>query len=379
MKIADLITPALIIDKDVLLRNIQAMAKKAHSSGVLLRPHIKTHKCLEIATLQAEHGAKGITVSTLGEATSFIDNGFTDVTIAYPIIPDKFPTIIQLAQKTNLNIITDHPKIITMLEAQCISADAQLNVLLKIDCGYHRCGVDPQNPLALKLARKIHEASHLIFKGILTHAGHAYSAKSPDEIRLIAEAEQAIMLKFAQKLQNQGLTPETVSIGSTPTVMLAKSIKSGITEVRPGNYVFFDNSQIALGSCRISDCALSVLTSVVSVQDSHVVVDAGATVLSKDAGTTHIPSINGYGIVLDPINQHPLANARITKLSQEHGIIDFGETSKNHSFSPGDHLRIIPNHSCLTANLFDQYYVINGNRVITTWPINRSRLRTPLT
>lgn len=377
MEITDLITPALIIDKTKLLRNIQWMAEKAQRNGVQLRPHIKTHKCIEIANLQNEYGAEGITVSTLGEAAVFIDNGFSDVTLAYPVIPDKFLTLLKLAQKAQINVVTDHPTVATQLEAQCIAADTILNVLVKIDCGYHRCGVDPKDPMALKLAKQVADASHLTFGGILTHAGHAYHATLREEIQTIANIEQEVMLQFTKTLQDNGLAPETVSIGSTPTMMQAPNFKPGITEIRPGNYVFFDNTQALLGSCSLADCALTVLTSVVSVQDSHIVVDAGATALSKDAGATHISTHQGYGLVFILGDEFEPTAAQITQLSQEHGKIKF-PNSHHKSLIPGDHLQIIPNHSCLTANLFDQYYVIDNNRVITTWPIHRNRLQSPL-
>jgi len=313
----------------------------------------------------------------LGEAAVFIDNGFSDITLAYPIIPDKFSTLIKLAQKAQINVITDHPTVATQLEAQCVAADTRLNVIVKIDCGYHRCGVDPKDPMALKLAKQIADSSHLTFGGILTHAGHAYHAALQEEIQTIADIEQEVMLQFSKTLQANGLAPETVSIGSTPTVMQASNFKTGITEIRPGNYVFFDYTQALLGSCLLADCALTVLTSVVSVQDSYIVVDAGATALSKDAGAVHIPTHQGYGLVLMPGDEFEPTATKITQLSQEHGKIKFSN-SYHKSLKPGDQLRIIPNHSCLTANLFDQYYIIDNNRVITTWPIHRNRLHSPL-
>jgi D-serine deaminase-like pyridoxal phosphate-dependent protein len=377
MKINDLITPALLIEKNTLLQNIKNMAIKAHNHKVRLRPHIKTHKCLEIANLQREHGATGITVSTLGEASTFIENGFTDVTLAYPIIPDKFPRLGELAQHAQLKIVTDHPALVPLLEAYTIAADIQLTVLLKVDCGYHRCGISPTDSRAISLVEQIDDASNLTFGGILTHAGHAYYAQSLQEIQAIADAEQEVMLHFAETLQHHGFFTEVVSIGSTPTARIASNFKEGITEIRPGNYVFFDNTQVSLGVCHLSDCALSVLTSVVSVHDTHVVVDAGATVLSKDLGAMQLSSNHGYGVVLTADEENTEHHAIITNLSQEHGKITFEDKSQHQSLSPGDHLRIIPNHSCLTANLFAHYYIVDGNRVESTWPIHHERICSP--
>lgn len=378
MQVNELITPALLIDQEKLLNNIVLMASKAREGGVHLRPHIKTHKCLEIATLQYEHGANGITVSTPAEAEVFIDAGFSDVTLAYPVIPDKIPFLLTLAQRSSLKVLVDHPAMVTALEAECTATETELDVLLKVDCGYHRCGVNPKSVEAITLAKMINEKRYLRFAGILTHAGQSYEAKSPSEIQMIAKAEQEIMVRFARQLQKKDLRPNIVTIGSTPTAMVTNQFLDGITEIRPGNYVFFDNIQVALGSCTLSDCALSVLTSIVSVQSDYVVVDAGATTLSKDMGPTHIVADGGYGVVYATFNaEEPLQTAKLEKLAQEHGKIRFAKDSSPHNFRPGDKIQIIPNRCYLTANLFDQYYVTKGNDVIARWPIRRQRFATP--
>jgi D-serine deaminase-like pyridoxal phosphate-dependent protein len=237
--------------------------------------------------------------------------------------------------------------------------------------------VNPTDPSALRLAKQIDEASHLIFGGILTHAGQAYNAKSPEEIKNIAETEQDVLIQFSKKLRSKGIEHETVSIGSTPTASLAPQFKGGITEIHPGNYVFFDNIQVTLGACQQTDCALSVLTSVVSVQDSHIVVDAGSASVSNDAEVNQISPSQRYGVVYKPTDGPGMIDAQIVSLSQEHGIIKFTKKALHQSFSPGDHLQIIPNHSCLTTNQFDHYNIVEGNRVITSWPIHRERLSSP--
>lgn len=378
MNIDDLITPALLIEKDKLVRNVASMAAKVRKSRIALRPHIKTHKCIEIANLQTEYGAQGITVSTSGEAEAFIDAGFSDLTLAFPLVPDKIPHALQLAKRASLNVLVDHPSIITALEAECIAADQTMNVLLKVNSGYPRCGINPTQQGSIDLARQINDASHLTFEGILTHAGHAYYSKSRAELGSIAEEEQNIMLQFAQRLQAEGLSPNTVSIGATPTATITERFQKGITEIRPGNYVFFDNTQVMLGVCDLSDCALSVLASVVSVQSDYVVTDAGASTLTRDVGASHIDPNQGYGVVLSSVNTDTPAQAKIVSLSHVHGKIQFANPSSHSSFTPGDHIRIIPNHSCLTTNLFDHYYIIDGNRVTDTWQIQRERLSTSI-
>ncbi len=370
-----MITPALLIEKYKLVRNVASMADKARKSRVALRPHIKTHKCIEIANLQTEYGAQGITVSTSGEAEAFINAGFSDLTLAFPLIPNKIPHALKLAQRASLSVLVDHPSIITALEAGCIAADQTMTVLLKVNSGYPRCGIDPKQHGSIALAQQINDASHLTFGGILTHAGHAYYSKSRAELSSIAEEEQNIMLQFAQRLQAEGLDPHTVSIGATPTATITDRFQEGITEIRPGNYVFFDNTQVMLGVCKLTDCALSVLASVVSVQSDYIVIDAGASTLSKDVGASHINPNQGYGVVLASIHGEAPAQAKIVSLSHVHGKIQFDDHS---SFTPGDLIRIIPNHSCLTTSLFGHYYVIDDNRVTDTWQIRRERLGTQI-
>jgi D-serine deaminase-like pyridoxal phosphate-dependent protein len=235
--------------------------------------------------------------------------------------------------------------------------------------------VDPKRGEAVSLAKAIDNAPHLRFGGILTHAGQAYNASSREEIAEIAHAEQSIMVEFASKLQQSGLTVETVSIGSTPTMMACKSFEKGVTEIRPGNYVFFDAGQVALGSSELGACALSVLTSVVSVHSSHIVVDAGATSLYKDAGMPNMAHDISYGVVLASYNSDSAAsNMRVAALSQEHGKIQFTGKTSHASFAPGDCLRIIPNRCHLTANLFDHYYVVEKDTVVACWQVRRERL-----
>ncbi|MFX0078377.1 MAG: alanine racemase [Candidatus Hermodarchaeota archaeon] len=378
MNIDDLITPALLVEKDKLVRNIASMANKARKSRVALRPHIKTHKCIEIANLQTEYGAQGITVSTSGEAEAFINAGFSDLTLAFPLVPNKIPHALKLAQRASLNVLVDHPSIVTALEAECIAAGQTMKVLLKVNSGYPRCGIDPTQQDSIALVQQINDASHLTFEGILTHAGHAYYSKSRAELSAIAEEEQNIMLQFTQRLQAEGLEPNTVSIGATPTATITERFQEGITEIRPGNYVFFDNTQVMLGVCELSDCALSVLASVVSVQSDYVIIDAGASTLSRDLGASHIDPNQGYGVVLTSIHDEVTAQAKIVSLSHVHGKIQFANRSSHSSFTPGDLIRIIPNHSCLTTNLFDHYYITDDTRVTDIWQIQRARIGTPL-
>jgi len=374
-ELSDLITPVALVDLDRLEKNISDMACRAQEGGVNLRPHIKTHKCIEIGKKQIQAGAKGITVSTLGEASAFAKAGFTDITYAVPLASDKFEGVRKLSEITHLNVLVDHPIVAKNLGLFCKENQLDIDVLVKIDCGYPRCGIDPATPEAIALVRKIVDHPHLNFKGILTHAGHSYNAKTVAEIKTIAKHEQDVMVRFSQTLKEEDakLTPEVVSIGSTPTARLADTFHDGITEIRPGNYVFFDYTQVALGSCNVTDCAFTILSSVISKNQWRTIIDAGATALSKDLGPIHIDPNAGYGKIIQDYEAGRLdAGSNIESLSQEHGKVSTtGE--RDPCFSHSSRVRILPNHSCLTANLFDYYHVVRKVLVIERWKVHRGR------
>ncbi len=376
---SSLMTPLLLVDYARLENNIKKMAEKARVGGVNLRPHIKTHKCVEIGRMQLEHGASGITVSTLDEAAIFAKAGFDDILYAVPISSNKIEMAVDLASKINLRLLIDNHQNVPLLNEAAEKQDVNLEILLKVHCGYHRTGVNPRDPAAVKLAAKISNSKNLIFKGILTHAGHSYDATSIEQIKEIARQEQSEMVKFSETPTSEDpkLKPEVISIGSTPTITLTDEIMEGITEVRPGNYVFYDYYQVALRSCQKSDCALTVIAKVISKSDDYFVTDAGATVLSKDLGPTHIDKETSYGKIYADYDRHEFDNTlHLYSLSQEHGKVKFKDTSKSEKFQVDDEIRILPNHSCLTANLHDCYYIVKKGHIIDTWRIRRDRFFT---
>ncbi len=373
MNLLDLHTPALIMDRDKLKKNIRSMALKAKKFGVNLRPHIKTHKTIEVGVLQKEQGSDGITVSTIEEAEFFTNHGFTDITYAVPLTQNRIESALKLSKECSLKVLVDSFGIIDKLGKQIESNDDEIEILVKVDCGYHRSGIDTAAVTSMKLIETIVDRDGLHFAGILTHAGHAYSAHSTKEILNIANQEQKVMIDFADKLKNHrnDLQPEVVSIGSTPTMMLSDKFADGITEIRPGNYVYFDYTQVALGSCLISDCALSVLSSVVGKYADRIVIDAGATALSKDVGPTHIEPDCGFGKFYADYESGTLDSAStITELSQEHGKVKLDKGSMLSNNSLEEKLRILPNHSCLTNNLFDEIYVVEDDKVVDKWKIH---------
>jgi len=344
--IHDVSTPALLLDIDVLDANITRMAERAASLGVSLRPHIKTHKCIEVGLRQHERGAEGIAVSTIPEARAFAEHGFDDITWAYPVQIGRIEQARKLADRITFRLTVDTREAVAALDR----AGSPFHVWLKVDCGYHRAGVDPSTRYAVEVAQAIHESSILKFDGLLTHAGHSYRGPSLTEARAAAIEERDVTLAFAERLQSLGIQVPGLSVGSTPG-MVAVDHLDGVTEARPGNYVFHDHTQVLLGSCTTRDCALTVLASVVSAQPGadHCVTDAGALALSQDRGRGGDASQSGMGEIYQDYAAGTLrGDVRLTSLSQEHGFASA-------PLKLGSRIRILPNHACLTAPCFDKY------------------------
>ena len=362
--ISDLPTPALLLDLDILEANLSRMAERAQTLGVTLRPHIKTHKCIEIGQRQRALGATGITVATLPEARVFADRGFDDITWAFPIILSRIDEARELAERVTLRIVLDSPDAFIRVNG----TGYPFHAWLKVDCGYHRAGVDPRSEIALNLARDLHESPTLIFDGILTHSGHSYHARGREAIERVAEEERQVMVEFAERLRSEGgIDVPNISVGSTPALSVVEHL-TGITEARPGNYALHDFSQTVIGSCTVRDCAVTVLAGVVSSQpgSGHSIVDAGALALSKDPGPDNAPH-RTMGEIFDDYDAGALrSDTRVVSLSQEHGTVSA-------RLPVGSQVRILPNHSCLTVAQFDEYHVVRNDEVIDRWKVWRGR------
>jgi len=364
-------TPSLVLDLERVKRNAARMSERMRSFGTSLRPHVKTHKCVEVARIQTAGGPARITVSTLAEARAFAAQGFQDITYAVPIEHGKFAEAIELARRCErLSLITDDASVPPALDEAAHSAGVTLDLFLKVDCGYHRCGVEPDAPEALEIPRLINDASNLRFAGILTHAGHSYHARSNEELLSIARHERNLMREFAARLREDGLEVPTVSVGSTPTMTHVDNLE-GIDEARPGNYIFFDAFQATLGSCGFKDCALTVLASVVHRDRTRgkVVLDAGAIALSKDRGPVELDSSCGYGRVLDIEGEE--LGARVGSLSQEHGEVTIEDSKLLESLRVGTRVRVLANHSCLTAAQHTHYNVVEDGHIVDCWKIHQ--------
>lgn len=362
----DVETPALLLHLDVVERNLAHMAGRAKKLGVALRPHIKTHKCLELGRRQLAHGAAGLTVSTLFEAEAFARGGYRDLTWAFPLDRTHVPRARRVVQDhpgTTLRVVVDD------LETAKAVAGTGLHVWLKVDCGYHRAGVDPSSRYGLDVARELGAERGITFDGILSHSGHAYRTRSKAEAAQVAEQERQVMVWFADLLRKGGMPVRGVSVGSTPAMAAAEKL-TGVTEARPGNYIFYDRTMVLIGCCAPEDVGVTVLASVVSHQPgaSHFVVDAGALSLSKDVGPTHLDLPAAMG----EVRGHP--ELAVATLSQEHGIIRAATPAAlDGKFTVGTQVEIIPNHSCLTMAHFDEYTVVEGGRVVDRWKIERGR------
>lgn len=364
-------TPSLVLDVERVRRNARRMAERMSAMDAMLRPHVKTHKCVEVARLQTEGHFGGITVSTLAEAKAFAAGGFTDITYAVPIEPGKFSEAVELARTLNrFALITDDVETPRPLSDAARRAGVKLDLFLKVDCGYHRCGVEPEQPEALDIPRLITDSPGLRFAGILTHAGHSYHARSIEELRDVARHERDSMRGFAERLRDSGIEVPCVSIGSTPTATQFQHLE-GVDEVRPGNYIFFDAFQAALGSCSFSDCALTVLASVIhrDRRRRKVVLDAGAIALSKDRGAIEFDESCGFGRVLDLAGDD--TGLRVDSLSQEHGTVKVDDERTLDRLRVGARVRVLANHSCLTAAQHSHYNVIENHRVVERWEIKR--------
>jgi D-serine deaminase-like pyridoxal phosphate-dependent protein len=371
MNLDSLQTPSLLLDIDRVRQNADAMQVRARHWRVRLRPHIKTHKCVEVAEIQLAGLPKAVTVSTLMEAQVFASHGFRDVTYAVPIEPGKFQRAASIAHECErLAVITDDLSLVNGLNAAAGHEQAVIDVFLDVDCGYRRTGVDPRSPEVFHIVRAIRECSHLRFAGILTHAGHAYRCGTPQERLAVARQERDVMVELAARLRERDLAVPVVSIGSTPT-MTAVDHLEGVDEIRPGNYVFFDAMQARLGSCRTGDCALSVLAAVVhrDLAGRKVVIDAGAIALSKDQGALELDPAAGYGRILN-LEGHDLGMT-ISSLAQEHGTIVVSDEGVVEKLPIGARVRVLANHSCLTAAQHAHYNVVSAGEVVDRWPIHR--------
>ncbi len=351
--IREIDTPALLIDLDVAKTNLRRMQEKADHYGVALRPHIKTHKIPELALMQIKTGACGITASKVSEAEVMADAGIGDILIANQIVTEtKLQRLTALARNAKISIGIDSAGGAELLSRVFAESGMTLDYLIEIDSGLHRCGVPPGKP-ARELYDSIRHLPSIRFKGLFTHAGQVYGKGSLDQVKEVSLSESAQLSETGKLFRDGGIKTEVVSVGSTPTMKVWQGHED-ITEIRPGNYIFNDAMQVALGVAGSEDCALTVLATVISRPETNrVILDAGSKVFALDKGGHGHETVQGFGVVIG-------RDAVIERLSEEHGIM---RVNPQEDFRIGEQLRIIPNHACAVVNLFEKAYGIRGNRI----------------
>jgi len=347
------------------------MQAAADARGIRLRPHAKTHKSPVVARWQIERGAVGICCAKLGEAEAFADAGIGDIRIPYPLNPANAERLIALARRVRLSFIVDHPRVAREWSEALSRAGETVDVLVKVDVGFHRCGIDPDPAAAIPFVADVGRLPGLRLRGLLSHAGQAYHAATEDALREMAASEAATLRSLAEAARASGVAIEELSAGATPTARYSLQ-QDGLTEYRCGNYVYFDRTQVALGAATPDDCALTVLARVVSkpAQD-RLVFDSGSKTLASDGARGFTPAA-GYGVVgAVPGTDAPTSTEfqrglLIERLSEEHATVRV--TDGTTMLEPGDLVRILPNHSCVVSNLVDQAWLLDGDRV-TPLPI----------
>jgi D-serine deaminase-like pyridoxal phosphate-dependent protein len=363
--LADLPTPQVVIDRTRARRNIDHAQQLASAAGMRLRPHAKTHKSPVIARWQIERGAVGVCCAKVGEAEVFVDAGIRDIRLPYPVNPVNAPRVIPLMDRAAISIIVDHLAVARGWSDAMERAGRVLDVLVKVDVGFHRCGIDPDAGDPLAFARDVAAMKGLRLRGLLSHAGHGYSAGSEEELSAIATREAAILTGLRDRAASSGIALEELSVGATPTLRYSAQ-QRGLTELRPGNYVYFDRTQLALGSATLDQCALTVVATVVSKPAAdRIILDCGSKTLTTDQARG-IAKAPGYGAVLTADGTGLDDTLTIERLSEEHATVRAAGKTR---LEPGDRVRVLPNHSCVVSNLVDAVRLVEGDLLIDTLPV----------
>jgi D-serine deaminase-like pyridoxal phosphate-dependent protein len=351
-------TPCVLIDLDILRANVARMATLASRSGVSLRPHAKTHKSLRVAAMQLEAGAAGICVATVGEAEVLRAGDVEDILLAYNIVGEaKLGRLLPLCAEGGITLMADSVEVAEGYSRLARSAGRSLAVLVEVDSGMHRTGIEPA--AAGKLGAMIAALPGIELAGILTHAGHAHDVTAQPDIEAVARQEARAMQQAREELERHGIEVQVVSAGSTITAPYL-SADDGITEIRPGTYVFNDLRTLEMYACTPDQIAASVLATVVSVGTDRVVVDAGNKTLTMTSTQQH-----GFGM----IRGRP--GTRFVRLSEEHGVASPGDGEPE--LRVGDRVQILPIHICVCVDLQQEAFGISGGTIAELIPIDAAR------
>jgi D-serine deaminase-like pyridoxal phosphate-dependent protein len=389
--IEDLPTPCCLIDKAKMQRNIARLSAHIGSLNCTLRPHVKTHKSIEVTKAIVDAGnVKGITVSTLKEADYFFKHGINDILYAVGITPNKIAHVAHLIEQgCDLTVVIDNEDMLSLIFEKMAQHNCVFKVIIELDTDGHRSGVNPHSDALISIAKHINNNAHATFEGVMTHAGESYACFTEKAKQDMAAQERDLTLHAVKRLFEEGIHCNTVSIGSTPTAFAVDQL-DGITEVRAGVYVFFDLVMAGLGVCHIDDIAMSVLGTIIGHQKDKgwVITDAGWMAMSRDRGTANHPQDYGYGLVAPSIGRNTCYI--MSDANQEHGIITAvssaslkspsEDQSKSQTesqtqvsgdifthFPVAKAIEILPNHACATAAQYDHYYVVEKGVAVDKW------------
>ena len=363
MSIDYIATPALILNRSRLTRNADRMSARLKEMGVHLRPHMKTAKSADVARLATKDHFGGVTVSTVAEVRYMAEKGIKDIFYAVGLSPGKVAPLAEIQGSTEavVTVLTDNVAALNAVAAEAARLDASFPVLVEIDCGGGRAGLVADDPAIIEVVKAIAAAPNLEFAGIMTHAGQSYHCNTTDEMAEVAEVERSTLVEVGEKLAGLGHPCKTLTTGSTPTAAHAKSME-GITEARPGVYMFSDVMQAHFGWGTIDDIAVSVLATVIGHRTDldQILIDAGGLALSKDGGMDSRDKNIGLGLVCD-VTAQPIQGLYVDDSHQEHGIIKAapGSSIPWDDLPIGSRVRVLPVHACMTAAAHEYYNVVD--------------------
>lgn len=370
--IRELITPVLVLDVDRCIHNISSKQHKAQALGVALRPHLKTSKCLGVASLFGSLDCAA--VSTLTELVCFFDAGIHNLRYTAPFSPDKVSLVAPLIRKgLHFEILADDPDMLTLLNQRAIQEDVAIHVVVELDCDEVRGGVKPDTERFDQVIEVLNHSDRLIFQGLYSYAGGTYSLSGETQRLALIERHHALLLQTSHRLRQNGIEVATLGIGSSPALESATTL-SGLTEACAGVFVFQDLAQCGIGVTKFDDIAAGVLATVVQHKPDcgRIFVDAGGLALAQDRSTKGQAQDQGYGLVCDANTRMPLANGDIivSAVSQEHGIIQRrdGSAAPPELLPIASKVWIMPNHACMTVNPYAGYYIAKGDTITDYWP-----------
>jgi D-serine deaminase-like pyridoxal phosphate-dependent protein len=356
MHYRELSTPAVIIDLDIVERNLDRMAAYCQSHGIGLRPHTKTHKMLEVARMQLERGALGLTVAKVGEAEVMAQSGTKQILVAHPIFgQEKLQRLAKIARELDVLIALDSEETAIGISRAAVEYGCTFGILVEFDAGLHRCGLPP-GPECVQLAHAIDKLPGLKMRGLMTYFGNVWGSEA--ERRQETDRTALAVEQVLQSFHSAHMPVEILSGGSTPSAMFSHEIP-GLTEIRPGTYLFNDMNTYYQGACRLEDCAVRVLTTVISTAvPGQAVIDAGSKTLSSDSLGSG--PRKGHGFVVEE------PTVPLIKLNEEHGILDISQARR---LDVGEILTVIPNHVCTCINMHDEVFITRDEQVIGSWKV----------